>query len=567
MSPIPTRLSPASPRVPRFRRLAVAMIVASALVSTTALVAPPEAAAVNRHVSVSPGRAKDTVSAQTVTEGTARAAFVVPRFSKGSVTFAVNLRRQNSDTMYKARVVVDSKGAMRVGLVRVVRGRESLLSTGKIGARVRAGQTIWLEGSVSGSRVVVLTVRAWNHGTHGPAGQKSGKDSSSKRIAKAGQVGATIRVSRSGENKVKVRYHSLRGVEKAVVPSTTIRSGTRNGSSQTSRTVSYGFSSNVPDATFQCSLDSRAFSACRSPARYTSLTAGKHSFRVRAKSYRGKVDQTPASRTVTVGGPALAPALTRKPSASTTGVPAGTKLRVHNGDIVVTRAGTRLDRMDIRGFVVVRAANVKITRSIVRGGVATNNQGLITNYGSPNLLIEDTDLRAAHPSVWLDGIKGWNFTARRVHVVGNVDSIKVHGDNATIENSLLEDTVYYANDPNQRGGPTHNDNIQVLKGKNIRIVGNTIRGATNFAILGTANIGHTPNLYVRGNWVDGGHCTIKMQSLRSYKLSATVVDNKFGPHRKVSYCPFQAEPQVKLTARNNVMEEGGRPVPILRKKY
>lgn len=255
-----------------------------------------------------------------------------------------------------------------------------------------------------------------------------------------------------------------------------------------------------------------------------------------------------------------------KPSAATTGVPAGTKLKVHRGNIVVTKAGTRLDRMDIHGFVTVKAPNVVISRSIVRGGSGPKTaQGVITNYGYKNLLITDTDVRIAHPSVYLDGIKGWGFTARRVHVVGGVDSIKIHGDDVVIADSLLENTTWYANDPYQNGGPTHNDNVQILKGKNLTITGNTIRGAQNFAVLGAANLGHVPNLVVRGNWLDGGHCTLKLQTMRGQNLTATVTGNKFGPNRVVSYCPIQALPEVKLTARDNVSEQTGKPVQIWRR--
>ena len=140
--------------------------------------------------------------------------------------------------------------------------------------------------------------------------------------------------------------------------------------------------------------------------------------------------------------PTPAPAPGGKPSAGTTGVPAGTQLRQHYGDITVTKDGTVLSGMDIHGFVIVRAANVKITDSIVRGGKAKGvSTGLITNYGYSNLLVEDVKVVAEYPSVYFDGIKGNNFTARRVHVVGNVDSIKIHGDNVKVENSLLENTV------------------------------------------------------------------------------------------------------------------------------
>ena len=79
-----------------------------------------------------------------------------------------------------------------------------------------------------------------------------------------------------------------------------------------------------------------------------------------------------------------------------------------------------------------------------------------------------------------------------MHVAGNVDSIKIQGDNVTVTGSLLENTKWYAHDPYQDGGATHNDNIQILKGRNLTITGNTIRGAQNFAVLGAANSGTYP---------------------------------------------------------------------------
>ena len=38
------------------------------------------------------------------------------------------------------------------------------------------------------------------------------------------------------------------------------------------------------------------------------------------------------------------------------------------GDITVTKEGTVLRGLDIHGFVIVKAANVKIIDSVVRGG-------------------------------------------------------------------------------------------------------------------------------------------------------------------------------------------------------
>jgi len=254
-----------------------------------------------------------------------------------------------------------------------------------------------------------------------------------------------------------------------------------------------------------------------------------------------------------------------KPSAATTGVKAGSTLTRHNGDITVTKDGTVLANLDIHGFVIVRAKNVTITNSIVRGGKAKGfATGLITDYGYQGLLITDTRIVPEFPSVWFDGIKGSGFTARRVHVSGGVDSIKIQGSNTIVEDSLLENTNYYANDPQQGGTPTHNDNIQIQNGQNVRVTGNTIRGATNFAVLGAASKGNL-KLVVKDNWLDGGHCTLKLQVLNGWAETATVTGNKFGPNRAVSSCPFTAYPAVTLTQSGNTLEASGSTVkPVIK---
>jgi hypothetical protein len=56
---------------------------------------------------------------------------------------------------------------------------------------------------------------------------------------------------------------------------------------------------------FECSLDAGAWSACVSPASYTGLADGAHTFSVRGRDAAGNVDPTPASRSWTI---ATAPA-------------------------------------------------------------------------------------------------------------------------------------------------------------------------------------------------------------------------------------------------------------------
>jgi hypothetical protein len=73
-------------------------------------------------------------------------------------------------------------------------------------------------------------------------------------------------------------------------PETTITSGPSGTTDSTS--AAFGFAANEP-STFECSLDSGGFAACASPASYTGLGDGSHTFRVRATDAAGNADPTP----------------------------------------------------------------------------------------------------------------------------------------------------------------------------------------------------------------------------------------------------------------------------------
>jgi hypothetical protein len=61
------------------------------------------------------------------------------------------------------------------------------------------------------------------------------------------------------------------------------------------RTATFSFSATEGGATFECSLDGRAFSSCPSRITYISLTRGLHVFAVRARDGARNVDETPAT--------------------------------------------------------------------------------------------------------------------------------------------------------------------------------------------------------------------------------------------------------------------------------
>jgi hypothetical protein len=478
----PARIHPAAP-LPRHLGRILAALTALATATVALLISPlPASAATSGSLSVAPGgSASATVTDSSIGDVTGSAQFTVP--SQRTAYVAVQFRSPSTGTGYRTKARVLSDGTVSVSFSRVASGSETVLASASNGVKVSTGQKLNVEGLVTGTNPVKLSVRAWADGTTKPGWQQTYSDSSGSRITAAGAVRLWSYLSSSAGSSAKIAFAS------ATASSTSGSSSGSSGGSSTGSTAATG-----------------------------------------------------------------------KPSAATTGVPSGTKLTQHNGDLTITQAGTVIDGLDIHGFVTVKAANVTIKNSIVRGGKSKGYAvGLITDYGYDNLIIDHVDVVAEYPSVYFDGIKGWDFTARYVHVVGNVDSVKIHGDNVSVQNSLLENTVYYSSDPAQGGGPTHNDNVQILQGSNIKITGNTIRGATNFAVLGGAEQNNV-SLTLTNNWLDGGHCTVKLQVKNSWSETATVTGNKFGPNRAVSSCPFTAYPAVKLTQSGNTMELTGAAV-------
>ncbi|MFL6040046.1 MAG: beta strand repeat-containing protein [Gaiellales bacterium] len=80
-------------------------------------------------------------------------------------------------------------------------------------------------------------------------------------------------------------------------PDTTITSRPPSASNQT--TASFAFTA-TEAATFQCQLDNGAWTACSSPATYSGLATGAHTFAVRATDTVGTVDPTPATAAWTI---------------------------------------------------------------------------------------------------------------------------------------------------------------------------------------------------------------------------------------------------------------------------
>jgi hypothetical protein len=189
-----------------------------------------------------------------------------------------------------------------------------------------------------------------------------------------GPTGAFTNLFRNG-SPVATTLRSVKGVDYRVfdaVPGgyvatygsappvdTSIASATVTGSSAV-----FTFAANQFGATFECALDAVGFAPCTSPASYSGLPEGTHTFRVRA-IVGGVADPTPAQTAITIGssggggtggqgsgGSAGSPASKPGPETGASGVTPGAADR-KAPRITLT---PRLLRLSPTGFVRLRVA-------------------------------------------------------------------------------------------------------------------------------------------------------------------------------------------------------------------
>ncbi|MCU1438807.1 MAG: Parallel beta-helix repeat protein [Naasia sp.] len=220
-----------------------------------------------------------------------------------------------------------------------------------------------------------------------------------------------------------------------------------------------------------------------------------------------------------------------------TGVPAGTALQVIWGDQVITQAGTVIDGKDIHGRVIVKAPNVTIKNSIIRGPDSGLKYGIVDAMaGQPGLRIVDTEIAATDRNPWVNGIMGYNFELHRVNIHHVIDQVHITGDNVVVADSWLHDNLHYEDDPNHSDG-SHDDNVQIQVGQNITIVGNVMSHSHNANIQVTQDRGKVGNLRIANNRFDHGGCSVNIAEKSHGALSAvSILDNVFGRTTKWANC-------------------------------
>lgn len=275
---------------------------------------------------------------------------------------------------------------------------------------------------------------------------------------------------------------------------------------------------------------------------------------------------TPTASPTKSGPPTPKPAPTStkprtgKPGPSNTGVVPGTQLTIVSGSQTFHTSGQVISGKDFHGYVKVTGSNITFKNCIFRGGTPSGNNALLDTEGGTNTIVEDSEFVPQHPAATIDGIWTKNTKIYRANIHGSVDGMKA-GSNTLVQDSYIHDTSWFASDPNQGGGATHNDGVQSFAdSSNITLRHNTIDMSTS-KDPNAAWQDASPNSTVDDNWLDGGGCTLNFADQGTSLTGMVVTNNRFGRHSAYQ-CPILLSLGVSLAKNSgNVWVDTGKPIP------
>jgi hypothetical protein len=247
--------------------------------------------------------------------------------------------------------------------------------------------------------------------------------------------------------------------------------------------------------------------------------------------------------------------------ADNTGVPTGTALTVVNGDQTFATPGQVITGKDFHGFVKVTAAGVIFRKCFFRGRATTANASLLDTRKSTDTVVEDSEFAPSNPSAGIDGIWARNTSFYRVNIHGATDGMKAES-NVLVQDSYIHDMSWFASDPNQGGGATHNDGVQSFAGDtNITLRHNNIDVSADRRANATWQ-NSAANSLVEGNWLDGGGCTLNFAHRDNAALTGIrVLNNRFG-RKSYFNCPILISTKTVLAQNTgNVWDDTGKPIP------
>ena len=199
--------------------------------------------------------------------------------------------------------------------------------------------------------------------------------------------------------------------------------------------------------------------------------------------------------TTTTAPPEPAPA--SYPGPTNTGVPAGTSLLPSAG-FTVTEAGAVIQDLDVEGCIQVRASNVTIRRTRVRGSCF--NGAIDTGYGEVSgVLIEDVEIDGGNQDANAALLGNSGFTCRRCNIHHGGSGIRMTSD-VVIEDSWVHD-LYGADDSHNSGVGSNGGSNFTLRRNNIDC-GALPNCSGAFVLYGDFN--QITDVLAEGNLFNGG---------------------------------------------------------------
>ena len=190
------------------------------------------------------------------------------------------------------------------------------------------------------------------------------------------------------------------------------------------------------------------------------------------------------------------PSRPTQPTSSGVGVPPGTRLTTHVGDLRITIAGTVVDGVHVVGSVFVEAPNVTLRR--VRVSAAGQYWAIRQAAGGANLTIEDSDVAGDPARTVQYGIAqgAERLTVRRTAVRGVENGVVVNARATVTDSWIVELTP----------GASTVGIFCFGDGSQLSLQGNTVLAPAraNAAIAIYADTGPVSGVSVRDNVLGGG---------------------------------------------------------------
>ena len=291
-----------------------------------------------------------------------------------------------------------------------------------------------------------------------------------------------------------------------------------------------------------------------------------------------------------------------EPDATNTGVLGSTRpLTVFDGNITVTTAGTVLEDLDIRGIVDVRAPDVTIRNTAVRGSTTLPSgvRGLVhcVNSAVARLTLEDVLLEPQRPSWHWNGVMGHDYTAKRVLTRQTTDGFRIFNQAApslasgvSLLGCWVDRLRYWRDDPDQTDG-SHGDCVQIQSCHSTLVQGSRLDAylapgseqrylasgelpgvtqALSAVMLNNDMSAQRISVDLLGNWIRGGDQPVNGGSSKLAGMDlGRAWRNRHDRGARIAGHTIDLDSQVVMdtgdgTPNQNVYEDNGAPVVVRR---